>query len=70
MVKDPPTIQETQVHSLGQEDARREGKGIASHSSISAWRISWIEEPGGLYSPWSHKELDMTEQLTLTGTRD
>ena len=68
MVKDPPAIQETQVHSMGQEDALE--KGIASHSSISAWRISWIEEPGGLYTPWSHKELDTTEQLTLTGTRD
>jgi len=53
---------------MGQEDALE--KGIASHSSISAWRISWIEEPGGLYTPWSHKELDTTEQLTLTGTRD
>ena len=35
---------------------------MATHSSILAWRITWTEEPG---SPWSHKELDMTEQLTL-----
>ena len=30
-----------------------------------SWRIPWSEEPGG-YRPWSHKELDMTEQLTLS----
>ena len=35
-------------------------KGVATHSSILAWRIPWAEEPGGL-SPWGHKELDMTE---------
>ena len=34
------------------------------HSSSLPWRIPWTEEPGGLYSPWGHKELDMTEQLT------
>ena len=37
---------------------------MATHSSILVWRIPWTEEPGG-YSPWGHKELDMTEQLTL-----
>ena len=40
------------------------GKGMAAHSSL-AWRIPWTEEPGGLYSPWGHKESDTTEQLTL-----
>ena len=35
-------------------------KGLATHSSILAWRIPWIEEPDGLYSPWGHTELDMT----------
>ena len=45
---------------------------MASHSSILAWKIPWTEEPGvgeggeGGYSPWGHKELDMTEQLTLS----
>ena len=34
---------------------------MATHSSILAWRIPWKEEPGGLYSPWGHKESDMTE---------
>ena len=36
--------------------------GIGSHSSMHAWEIPWKEEPGPLrYSPWGHKELDMTE---------
>ena len=39
---------------------------MATHSSILAWRILWTEEPGGLYSPWGHKELDTTERLTLS----
>ena len=34
---------------------------MAIHSCILAWRIPWKEEPGGLYSPWGHKESDMTE---------
>ena len=38
-------MQETQVQSLGQEDTLE--KGMATHSSIPAWRIPWIEEPGG-----------------------
>ena len=41
-------MQETQVQSLGQEDSLE--KGMATHSSILAWRISWTEEPGGLQS--------------------
>ena len=36
------------VRSLGQEDLLEEG--MATHSSILAWRISWTEEPGGLHS--------------------
>ena len=47
-VKNLPAIQETQLRSLGQEDALE--KGIAAHSSILAWRIPWAEEPGGLQS--------------------
>ena len=46
------------VQSLDQEDSLE--KGMATHSSILAWRIPWTEEPGG-YSPWGHKELDMTK---------
>ena len=41
---------------------------MATYSRILAWRIPWTEEPGGLYSPWGCKELDMTEQLTLHTT--
>ena len=40
-------------------------KGMATHTSILAWRIPWTKEPGGLQSV-GFKELDMTEQLTLT----
>ena len=41
-------MQKTQVLSLGQEDPLE--KGMATHSSILAWRIPWIEEHGGLHS--------------------
>ena len=41
-------------------------KEIAIHSSILAWEIRWTEEPDG-YSPWGHKESDMTEQLNNSG---
>ena len=46
MVKNLPAKQETRVQSLGQEDPLEEG--MATHSSILAWRIPWTEEPGGL----------------------
>ena len=46
------------VQSPGWEDALEEG--MATHSSILAWRIPWTEEPGG-YSPWGHKESNTTE---------
>ena len=49
VVKNLPTMQETQenqVRSLGQEDPLEEG--MATHSSIFAWRIPGTEEPGGL----------------------
>ena len=42
-----------QVQSLGQEDAMEEG--MATHSSIVAWRIPWTEEPGGLQSLGSQR---------------
>ena len=47
-VKNLPAIQETQVQSLFREDPLE--KGMATHSSILAWRIPWREEPGGLQS--------------------
>ena len=49
---------ETLVHSQGQEDPLEEG--IATHSSILAWRIPWTEELSGL-SSWGRRELDTTE---------
>ena len=48
MVKNPPAVQEMQVGSLGWEDPLE--KGMATHSSILAWKIPWTEEPGGLQS--------------------
>ena len=47
-VQNQPAMQETQVRSLGQEDSLE--KGMAIHSSILAWRISWKEEPRGIQS--------------------
>ena len=49
MAKNPPAMQETPVRSLGQEDPLE--RGIATHSSIRAWRIPWTEETGGLPIP-------------------
>ena len=47
-VKNVPAMWETQVQSLSQEDSLE--KGVASHSSILAWRIPWTEKPGELRS--------------------
>ena len=44
-----PAMQETWVRFLGREDTLE--KEMATHSSILAWRIPWMEEPGGLQSP-------------------
>ena len=64
MVKHPTAMQETWVQSLGREDPLE--KEMAIRSSILAWKIPWTEKPGGLYSPWGHKESDMIKQLTHT----
>ena len=63
MVKNPPVMWETQIQSLGQEDPLE--KGMATHSSILAWRIPGTEEPGGLQSMGLQKS-DMTERFTLS----
>ena len=55
-------VQETQVHSLGQEDALE--KGMAIHTSILPWRNPWNEETGRLQSMGSQR--DTSEQLTLS----
>ena len=53
MVKNPPAMQEMQVLSLGWEDRLK--KEMATHSSVLAWRIPGIGEPGGLPSMGSHR---------------
>ena len=58
MVKNLPAMQEVLVQSLGREDPLE--KEMASHSSILAWEIPQIEEPGRLQSG-GHSELDTTE---------
>ena len=55
-----PAMWETWVRSLGREDPLEKEK--ATHSSILAWRIPWMEELGGLQST-GHKESDTTEKL-------
>ena len=52
-VKNLPAMQETRVQSLGQEDLE---KGMATHSSLLAWRIPWTEEAGGLESMGSQSQ--------------
>ena len=53
MVKCLPTMQETWVQSLGCEDPLEEG--MATHSSILAWEIPWMEEPGDLQPTGSQR---------------
>ena len=53
MVKRLPTVQETWVQSLDQEDLLE--KGMATHSRILAWKILWTEEPGRLQSMGSQR---------------
>ena len=48
-----PEMRETWVRSLGREDPLE--KEMATHSSILAWRIPWMEEPGGLQSMGSQR---------------
>ena len=68
-VRNLPVMQETQVRSLGQEDPLE--KGMATHSSIFAWRIPRTEEPGGLQSlgwQWVRHDwrINTSALLTLT----
>ena len=49
MVNNPPAMRETWVQSLGWEDIME--KGMATHSSILAWKIPWTDEPGRLNQP-------------------
>ena len=58
-VKYLPAMQETQVQSLGWKDPLE--KGMATHSSILAWRIPWTEEPGGLQSMGSQSRTRLSD---------
>ena len=58
MVKNPPTMQETWVQFLGWEDLLE--KGMATHSSILAWRIPLTEEPGRLQSVGSQRGIQLS----------
>ena len=61
-VKNLPAMWETQIQSLSGEDTLE--KGMATHSSILAWRIPQRSLVG--YSPWGHEELDVTGRQTHT----
>ena len=63
--KNLPAVQEPWVRSLGQEDPLE--KGMATHSSILAWRIPRTEEPGGLQSMWSQR---VGHDLVTTGSKN
>ena len=58
LVKNPPAMQETWVQSLGWEDPWRRERLLTP--------VFWPGEFHGVYSPWSYKESDTTEQLSLT----
>ena len=62
MVKNPPEMQETRVRFLVWEDPLE--KGMATYSSIPAWRIPWTEENGGLQSMESQR-VGKAERLVL-----
>ena len=59
-------MQEAWVQSLGQEDLLE--KEMATHSSILAWKIPWMEKLGAGYCPWGRKESGTTERLHLAMT--
>ena len=59
-------MQETWVQSLGWEDSLE--VGMATHSTILAWRIPMDREAWQGYSPWGRKKSDMTEQLSTHST--
>ena len=54
------------VRSLGREDPLEEG--MATHSSILAWRVPWAEAPGGLDSLWGHNSRTQLSNQTTTTT--
>ena len=66
MIKNPPANageHEMRVQSLGWEDSLEEG--MATHSSVLAWRIPWTEEPGGLQSMGLQKSQTRLQHLSI-----
>ena len=63
MVKNLPAMQETWLLSLGHEDPLE--KGLATHSSILAWRIPWTEELGRLQSRGLYTWTQLSSKYTL-----
>ena len=59
VVKNLPEMQETQIRSLGQEDALE--KKMATHSSILAWDIPWTEETGSLQYTGSQSQTRLSD---------
>ena len=59
MVKNLPAMQETRVSSLGQDDPLE--KGMATHSSILAWRIPWTEDPHELQTMVSKSQTQLSD---------
>ena len=66
MVKNLSAMWETRVQSLGQEDPLE--KGMATHSSILAWRIPWTEEFGGLVHGIAKSWTQLSNSLPFTHT--
>ena len=66
VVKNPLPVQEGSVLSLGWEEPLEEG--MATHSSILAWRIPWTEEPGGQQSTGSQRDTTEATARTHAGT--
>ena len=63
MVKNLPPVWKNWIQSLGREDPLE--KDMATHSRVLAWRTHWQRSLVS-YSPWTHKESDMTKQRTLS----
>ena len=63
VVKKLPTMQDTWIQSLGWKDLE---KGMATNSSILAWRIQWDRGASCRLESWGRKEPDLTERLSLS----
>ena len=68
MVKPLSAMRETQVQSLGREDPLE--KEMATHSSTHAWKIPWIEKPGGLQSMGSQSRTRLSDFTSLSRLLD